>query len=77
MRQIRKSKWAGLDNYGCPYCPYSTLQGEDLVQAHILQVHATELRVSEVEDMKATARVAGQEYETPADVAAQKGDSKE
>lgn len=28
--------WSGLPNYGCPYCPYATLDGPGQVELHIL-----------------------------------------
>ena len=35
--------WAGLPNYGCPLCPYATLEGTGLVVTHIATVHRAQL----------------------------------
>lgn len=35
--------WAGIPNYGCPLCPFRTLDGAALVVAHLADVHRTEL----------------------------------
>lgn len=31
--------WSGIANYGCPFCPYRTLEGAALVVAHIATDH--------------------------------------
>lgn len=31
--------WSGIANYGCPFCPYRTLEGAALVVAHIASDH--------------------------------------
>lgn len=36
-------EWAGHPNYGCPYCPFATLDGTALVVAHIATVHRDQL----------------------------------
>lgn len=32
-------EWAGHPNYGCPFCPYRTLEGASHVVAHIATDH--------------------------------------
>jgi len=54
-REIKVNKWNGMNNYNCPYCPHATTEGKEVIEAHILGTHATELRESEVEDMMASA----------------------
>lgn len=31
--------WAGQPNFGCPFCPYRTLEGPALIVAHIASDH--------------------------------------
>ena len=31
--------WAGIPNYGCPFCPYRVLEGTAHVVAHIASAH--------------------------------------
>lgn len=31
--------WSGIPNYGCPFCPYRTLEGPALIVAHIASDH--------------------------------------
>lgn len=35
--------WAGIPNFGCPLCPFRTLDGTAVVVTHIADVHRTEL----------------------------------
>lgn len=35
----RAGQWAGMPNYGCPYCGYRTLDGTASVKDHILRGH--------------------------------------
>lgn len=34
--------WSGIPNFGCPFCPYRTLDGAALVVAHIATDHRTQ-----------------------------------
>lgn len=31
--------WSGIPNYGCPFCPYRTLEGTALIVAHVASDH--------------------------------------
>ena len=35
----RVGDWAGHPNFGCPFCPYRTLEGASHVVAHIASDH--------------------------------------
>jgi hypothetical protein len=52
---IKTNKWAGLTNYNCPFCPHASTQenGKQIIEAHILGAHSTELRQAELDRMTA------------------------
>lgn len=35
--------WAGIPNYICKYCPYATVDGEDVIEAHYDARHNAEV----------------------------------
>jgi len=53
--EIVVNKWNGMNNYNCPFCPHATTEGKNVMQAHIVGTHSTELREAELEKMTADA----------------------
>ena len=58
------TRWHGMDNYQCKYCPFSTLDGEAALNAHVIDKHFAAKAAPEI----LVADKRGRPVEIPAEI---------